>query len=149
MPAGYLAACVTEKLTRLRVLFWAVIIGSVFPDIDMLWFHFVDQGAHHHHGYLTHRPAIWAGVAILGLCLRNFAVSGFGIGALLHMALDTIAGAIAWGWPFSNKSSTFVIVQPTHDHWLLSFLWHWTFKVEIALSLLALTVFLVRWRNRV
>jgi len=144
LPAGYLAACAVAKLSVSRHLFWAVLVGSVFPDIDMLWFHFVDHGAVHHHGYLTHRPAIWIAVLVMGMLLRNLIIAGFGIGAILHITLDTIAGAVAWAWPFSDVPNTLVEVQPTHDHWILSFLWHWTFKVEIAVTLAALTVFVIR-----
>jgi len=53
------------------------------------------------------------------------------------MALDSIAGSIAWGWPLSAAAYPLVVVHPTHGHWILSFLNHWTFKVEIALTLIA------------
>ncbi len=64
----------------------------------------------------------------------------FSTGGLIHMALDSIAGKISWLWPISDISAPLVVVQATHSHWVASFLSHWTFKVEIVITILALLV---------
>ncbi|MFT5631565.1 MAG: inner membrane protein [Gammaproteobacteria bacterium] len=139
LPGGYLVARTLWRDTP-RAIMVAALIGSVLPDIDLLWFYFVDQRAVHHHEYITHRPAVWAALAAIGTVFHKPITLALGVGGLVHMALDSIAGAIAWGWPFSDVSRPLVVVPATHDHWVNSFLNHWTFQVEIALTLLALFV---------
>ncbi|MEL6887211.1 MAG: metal-dependent hydrolase [Pseudomonadota bacterium] len=146
LAAGYLAAR-GLAVVGAAALFGGVLIGSVLPDIDMLWFALVDQGRVHHHNYLTHRPVIWAGLLCVGLLLRRTSVTGVALGALLHLALDSIAGKIAWAWPVSEVAAPLVVVPATQAHWVMSFIFHWTFAMELALCALALGVF-VRTRHR-
>ena len=144
LPAGYLAAVGLSRFLPSRALFLGVVIGAVLPDIDMVWFLLVDS-SYHHHALLPHRPIVWALVLGAGLALGRRFVTGVGLGGLLHVALDTTLGQIAWGWPFSERYWTLIEVQPTHSHYLLSFANHWTFQVEIALLTAAFVVF---WRRR-
>ena len=141
LPAGYLLAKSPVVARASRTVFWGVLLGSVVPDLDMLLFYFVDQGSTHHHDYLTHRPILWAAVLLVGALFRAGFLIGLGAGGLFHLALDSIAGKVTWGWPFSDVSTTLVTVQATHDHWIKSFLAHWTFKVELVLVAVALIVF--------
>ena len=142
LPAGYLAARTLWPDTA-RTIMIAALIGSVLPDIDMLYFYLIDARSTHHHEYITHRPILWLGVLLAGLFLRRTPIIALGLAALLHMVLDSIVGKIAWGWPISHHAEPFVVVPATHDFWVFSFLTHWTFKVEIAITLLAL---FVAWR---
>jgi inner membrane protein len=147
LPVGYLAACASEPaFGRDRVIWWSLLAGSVVPDLDMLWFFFVDHGAVHHHSYLTHNPNLWLGLLLVGLVLRFRVLIGLGLGAVLHLAMDTIAGAVVWGWAGFGFSGPLVVVPATQDHWILSFLVHWTFGVELVLTAVAL---IVLWRRRV
>lgn len=136
-----------------KLAFAAAMLGAVAPDIDMFWFYLVDDRGHHHHSYLTHRPIIWAGILLAGIMIRIWAsrtgtfLTFFGAGGLVHMMLDSITGEVAWLWPFSDATHPLVIVQATHSHWILSFLNHWTFKVEILITVIALIVFVVTWRR--
>ncbi|MFY0680784.1 MAG: metal-dependent hydrolase [Thalassovita sp.] len=142
LPAAYLL--VKPFQNRLsRIAFAAGLLGSVLPDVDLLLFYFWDAKAFHHHEYLTHRPILWALVFLIGLLVRpslprlGAPVAMLGLGGLIHMVLDSIAGAIAWGWPLSEATTTMVHVPATHDHWILSFLTHWTFLNEVLICLLA------------
>ncbi len=150
LPGAYLIfRTATPSLTGYA--FAAAMIGAVAPDVDILWFYLVDSRAHHHHEYLTHRPILWVGIVVLGLLLSVFArrsgtvLAFFGAGGLVHLMLDSITGKVAWLWPFSDVSHPLVTVQATHSHWILSFLNHWTFRVEIAIALIALWVW---WHSR-
>jgi inner membrane protein len=60
------------------------------------------------------------------------------------MALDSIAGQIAWGWPATHHAAPLVAVPATQDWWVMSFLLHWTFTVELVICAAAL---LVWWRG--
>ncbi|MGR3712467.1 MAG: metal-dependent hydrolase [Shimia sp.] len=142
LPAGYLAAKSAKAAGASTVVFWGVLVGSIAPDFDMLWFHLVDNRSTHHHEYVTHRPIVWAALLLIGLMLRRSLIVAIGLGALFHLVLDSIAGQVSWGWPFFGGATTLVIVQATHDHWIKSFMAHWTFKVEIAITLLATLVFI-------
>ncbi|MTH98643.1 metal-dependent hydrolase [Roseibium sp. RKSG952] len=136
-----------------KLAFAAAMLGAVAPDLDMLWFYLVDNRAHHHHAYLTHRPIVWVALLFAGLALRLFypkagtVLAFFGAGGVVHMALDSIVGKIAWAWPYSDYSQPLVVVQATHSHWILSFLNHWTFAVELAITALAIALWLWRRRN--
>lgn len=150
LPGAYLVFRTTTPGLD-KAAFAAAMIGSIAPDIDLLWFYFVDNRSHHHHEYLTHRPLLWLGILTLGLLLRlrfpraGLITAAFGAGGLVHMTLDSIVGEVAWAWPISEFTHPLVVVQATHSHWILSFLSHWTFKIEIAVTLLAAYVW---WTSR-
>lgn len=144
VPTAYLMTCLSRRLDRYRL--W-VLVGAVLPDADMIAFHALASTTHHH-SFLTHRPAVWLlllGIALLA-CLR-WRVAGvvaLSIGALSHLALDSVTGRIAWGWPVWQIAQPRVEVPATQDWWVLSFVLHWTFLVELALCGLAL---ILRWRR--
>ncbi|KIC50455.1 hypothetical protein [Tateyamaria sp. ANG-S1] len=145
LPAGYLLASALDRsFFRDPVMFWAIMAGAVVPDLDMLWFHVVDGGAVHHHTYLTHDPTLWAAILFFGLVLTSRLLIGVALGALLHMVLDTIAGPVSWGWGDFSFSGPLVIVPPTQDHWVMSFVLHWIMLIELALWGIAGVVFVMR-----
>lgn len=147
LPAGYILAPGAQRAGASRALFAGILIGSLAPDLDMLWFLFVDHGSIHHHDYITHRPLFWAIVLALGLVMRQGLVIGTGIGGFFHLCLDSIAGKVTWGWPVFDTPTTLVIVPATQSHWILSFLLHWTFAVELAVTAFAAWLFM-RTRRR-
>ena len=77
------------------------------------------------------------------LKVKNLSVLTFGvwIGVILHLLLDTIAGQIRWAWPFSNQAIQLVDIPPTHTWWVMSFIFHWTFCLEVGLIIIALLLF--------
>ncbi|WP_299688447.1 hypothetical protein [uncultured Tateyamaria sp.] len=93
---GYLLAHTLDRgFDRDPVIWWGIFAGAVLPDIDMLWFFFVDGGKVHHHHRATHNLTLWTGVLFAGFALSSRVLTGCGLGAGLHMMLDTIAGAIS------------------------------------------------------
>lgn len=151
LPGAYLIfRVVTPRIERMA--FTAAMLGAIAPDLDMLRFYFVDGRAFHHHEYLTHRPILWTGLLLCGVLIgmrsRRIGVplAFFGAGGLVHMLLDSIAGKIAWAWPVSDFAAPLVVVPATQSHWILSFLSHWTFAVELGITVLALVLW--RWRPR-
>lgn len=149
LPAGYLAT--TLALDRLEVdaaqrkkLLAVGLVCSVLPDVDTLYFYLVDA-SRHHHSLLPHQPLFWLALAGGALLIARAARSSFAARAawigggnlLLHLALDSIAGRIQWGWPFSEAYLTLVAVPARYDSWILSFLTHWTFALELAVVVAA------------
>ncbi len=147
VPVGYIAAKLSQPYVT-SAFFWGLLCGSALPDAHMLWFHLVDAGQTHHHTYLTHRPALWLALFGLGWIARDTFVRGLAIGALLHLALDSLVGQIAWAWPLTDHSAPFVIVPSTQDWWVMSFVLHWTFAIELVLLCLAMVIFCLSHRKR-
>lgn len=150
LPAGYLVA----SRARDRWTWAAILVGSIAPDVDMLWFYLVDEGRVHHHAYATHWPITWALFAFIGVALRKSiagrAFVGLGVGGLLHMMLDTFVGDVRWLAPISERAFHLVEVHAVSgQHWVLNFVLHWSFTVEVAVVLSAALLFAKRWRNRV
>ncbi|TAK03357.1 metal-dependent hydrolase [Patescibacteria group bacterium] len=145
LPAGYLLTRWIQDRTKVRSFLWIGLVASIFPDIDILYFYFIDHRQTLHHEYWTHVPIVW--LAILGVCaslallLRNRkAMVIVGIvfsNIMLHFVLDTFVGGIAWLYPFSDKVSFLVTVPATQAFWVWSFLLHWTFLAEIAIIVAA------------
>ena len=157
LPAGYLAA--TAALDRLavparqrRALLATALVVSVAPDLDVIAF-YAAGGGEHHHAYPPHWPLAWAALTAAGLGAaavrrsRFLAVATLFLGgaALLHLSLDSIAGAVRWAAPFSAQETTLVDVPARHSHWIRSMVLHWTFAVELALTAVAGAVW---WRRR-
>lgn len=143
LPAGYLITKLAKtRCGSSRQLAAAALVGSVFPDIDLLYFYLVDHARTLHHHYLTHLPAFWLCVCALGGWSRAGRV--FLLGVLVHLVLDTIAGGVLWLWPFSHSNVVFVDVPARYDWWVWNFIFHWTFLFELALWLAAAHLWRIR-----
>lgn len=144
LPAGY----VVSKLLAPRfgafgasgcAFIGAGLAGSVAPDLDMLYFHFVDLGRQHHHAYWTHYPAVWLGgllAALAWLLIRNVGQRPalaviFALNGLVHVALDSLVGDIRWLAPLRDDPFALVTVPALHQPWWLNFIVHWTFVLEL------------------
>ncbi len=102
-----------------------------------------------HHSYATHTPLFWAALSVLAVLLARLLewkaekmAAGFFLGVLLHLVLDTVAGGVEWLWPFSTASYVLTDVPARHHPWVLNFLLHWTFGLEVAICVIAGLLFL-------
>lgn len=157
-PSGYLLS--VALLRRLEdvpssptALIAACVLGAVAPDVDLAYFYFIDHRQTLHHHYFTHWPlfwlaltalsgATWAALSRLQLDPKAaFLTVVFCLGALLHMALDTVAGYVLWLAPFLDTPWAMVKVPALYSHWWLNFVLHWTFLLEIAICLWSWCVF--------
>lgn len=89
--------------------------AAVLPDLDMFWFHFVNDCQNLHHDFVFHWPLFWMALASL----------------LLHLALDRVM----WLAPFSDQTVSLIEIPARHDWWVWSFMRHWLFAVEIAMAI--------------
>jgi inner membrane protein len=148
LPAGYILSTLSEvRLARGQVSrnAWitAGMLGAIFPDLDLFYFYLFDGRAHHHHTYLTHYPVVWLGLvafsSLLSYIRNTTQVRGyalllfiFSLSGLVHMVLDTIVGDIWWLAPWISEPYSLFHVQPLHlKHWILSFIFHWSFLAEL------------------
>jgi len=123
----------------------AAVLGGILPDFDMIWFYLIDDRAFHHHRYWVHIPAFWAMVAAVTLPLvtlfaRRFLMAAFAFFAalLVHVCLDTIGGDIMWRWPWSDTFTSLVSVPARYDNWVLNFVLHPVFILELMIWAAAL-----------
>ena len=142
LPSGYVLGRIWPVAP---LVLPAAVLGAVLPDFDMIWFYLIDDRAVHHHRYWVHIPAFWAAIAAIALPLiavltRRYlpAAAVFFAALLLHICLDTIAGDIAWHWPFSQQFTSLVTVPSTHDWWVWNFVLHWVFALEIMIWAVAI-----------
>jgi hypothetical protein len=127
------------------------LVGSILPDFDLIWFYAIDARAFHHHLYWTHMPAFWAVLAVpiwlAGKYLNQpLAALGFLLAIGLHLFLDSLVGGAAWLWPVSAHLFSMAEVPATHANWILSFVFHWSFLLELLIIFSAL--FLAISQNR-
>ena len=159
LPAGYLlsrqliASPLISRSTLGLPLLIAGLIGSLFPDIDLLYFYLIDARQHHHHSYWTHLPITWLLLTpLVWLLIRprrwRPAVLLFGACALLHLLLDSMTGSIAWLCPFDCQGFHLVTVTARHQPWWLNFILHWTFIIELLITLLASVTIVIDRRQR-
>ena len=126
----------------------AALIGAVLPDFDLIWFYLVDDRAVHHHRYWVHVPAFWAMVAgislpLVALLARRYllAAAAFFAALILHVSLDTISGDIMWRWPWSDQFTHLVTIPARWDNWVLNFVLHWVFALELVIWALAIVLY--------
>jgi len=108
------------------------------------WFYLFDDLAFEHHNY-------WATVSAVGLsgiyglpAAHQRATLGFLLAWFSYLCLDSIVGSIMWLWPHSNRFFQLATVEPIHSHFVLSVIMHWSFALELAIWLAALSLFLMR-----
>ena len=158
-PAAYIAAAILHsKLVAARLpaktFICAGLLGGVAPDLDMLYFHLIDQRQHHHHTYFSHWPIAWIGTLILSLILYRqsdrskaaLLASAFCAAGVLHLILDSIVGDIWWFAPLVDQPYALFSVPARFSPWWLNFLLHWSFALE--LGLWAWAVLLYRRRSK-
>lgn len=162
LPAGYLATSLLlgrarpDPGLRRRLLALGMAAG-VAPDLDLLWFYLVDDRRRVHHAYLPHLPlACAAALACAALALwvlrasRAAWIAWMVVAAsvFLHLVLDTTAGGIRWLWPFSDAELVLSHVEARYPNWVMNFVLHWTFALELLIVAAALAAAYLRRRAR-
>lgn len=141
LPAGFILGTVTRGGGRNgRVVMSAALLGSVVPDLDMFYFYFVDDRQTHHHSYITHWPLFWLALGLVVVPLvrwlwpRLTSTAAVFFGAIvIHMGLDSVAAPMHWFKPFDDVAVELVTIPAAYSHWMLSFVLHWTFLLEIVI----------------
>ena len=156
LPAGYIFSKYSLPFFKKhRINPWyfiaAGIAGALTPDLDMLYFYFVDQRQHHHHTYWSHYPIVWFSLLCVSMVWLRWASTKrysvlaliFSFNGFIHMLLDTVVGDIWWFAPFVDKPFALFSVPSVYKPWWLNFILHWTFLLELGICLWALVV----WRR--
>jgi len=149
MPAGYIVSKAIKKQTKYSLIFSSLIF-SIWPDLDLLYFYFFDSTKTFHHTYFPHLPVVMIAAFIITLPLYNvkrfksmriYYVLFF-VNWLIHLILDTFTGGILWLYPISKQQFLFIDIPAVYNHWITSFVLHWSFAIELAIAAVALAVIL-------
>lgn len=116
-PLGYLIArSVVPKLRKLKPsrlqLRWYYVsgfIGGIFPDIDLLYYYFV-EAVFSHRQFITHSFLPYVVIVLLGIGVMlikrwrwiGVCTIAFAVGALSHVVADSVFGIAAWLAPLSD-----------------------------------------------
>lgn len=143
-PAGFiyghlLAKLPVAKQLNKKALYACCILGSLAPDLDLLYFYFSDHRQYNHHTYWSHLPIAWLLMVIFACfvqrldrykCLAWYFIL-FTSSAFFHLLLDTVVGDIWWLVPIYNKPFSLITVPAVYSPWWLNFIFHWTFAFEV------------------
>lgn len=150
LPAGFLltSALTRGRESRSHTLLALGLAGSVFPDLDLLRNFLLDERRVHHHRYWTHLPAWWLAITIALLLVfawrRDPRVRAIAFVFLpnvwLHLVLDTWVGHVAWAWPMDDRFFAVVEVPRQYSWYVWSFVLHWTFLLELAITAAAVAL---------
>ena len=142
LPAGYLLVKALSGKFRpdqAAGLWLCGLTASVLPDIDILLF-YLEGGVRNHRYYPTHWPLFWLALfalSVLTLLLlkRRRAIVYPAImlaGVTLHLLLDIIAAPVFYAAPFSLEDRIQLVRVPAiHSWWLMNYIRHWLFQVEL------------------
>lgn len=156
LPAAYLIGKFIQRrwpqvfkpaapAARATSLAWgALLLGSVAPDFDLLYFYLWSERSFNHHIYPPHVPIVWLATSLLGwLCLYQAPKAWrtvwvmFCIGWWSHLVLDTVAGGIWWLWPWISTPYVWIVLPRRFDHGVLNFLSHPACWMEVIIVVFA------------
>lgn len=155
LPAGYLLTKFLIKQKEVssytkqqhRALLFIGLLGSILPDLDLLYFFLIDNRQHGHHSYWTHIPYYWTTLFLISFVYckmvhaNRFIVTALLVlylNIMLHLVLDTLVGGIHWLYPINQSYLYLVDIQPRFQWWVWNFVLHWTFALELLIILLAM-----------
>lgn len=155
LPAGYLLSKYFKSKSTEYKLSWNMFVliglmGSILPDLDLFYFYLVDERQHQHHSYWSHIPIFWLSIyvftASIFIVIQNkkmVLITTFIFAQIiLHLILDTVSGGILWGYPLSIQYFVLFNVTPQYNWWVFNFILHWSFALEAAIILFALTTYM-------
>ena len=148
MPAGYLVsrliadkAATTAK--EARIIICCGLFASILPDLDLFYFYLIDNRQNLHHSYWPHIPLYWLALfpfAYLATkkwrTIKLATLTAFA-NLFVHLLLDSVAGGIHWGYPITKNLYHLITVPSQYSHWIVNFVLHWSFLIEILIISMA------------
>lgn len=149
--AGYIVTKSFNKIKKDNISYLKYgLIFSILPDLDLLYFYLIDNKNTLHHFYFPHIPAFLLLGCLLIPVLKQLKITSkiiniyslFLINWFVHLVLDTITGGINWLFPFSERLFFLIQIPAKYPHWILSFIFHWSFLIEIGIIIWSIILFL-------
>ncbi|MCI5123366.1 MAG: metal-dependent hydrolase [Candidatus Electrothrix sp. AR5] len=163
-PAGYLVSRCLHKVLSMNtvnttVFLWAGVLGSVFPDLDFLYFYMSDNHPANHRLYWTHLPFFWICVSYVALPMiwkfgnstTRYCSLIFLLNVFFHLCLDSVASRVYWLAPFSYKGYKLFTMhfERVFDFWLWNYMAHPIFwSGEFVIAIIAIIFIVADQRNR-
>jgi len=134
---------------------WIGAFGAIAPDIDMIYFYFIDHRQTHHHKYISHWPVSWLVLSAAFAIWFRFSQKSkiiflsliFCLGGVLHISLDSFVGDIWWFAPFIDKPYALFTIKAIFKPWWLNFFLHWSFAMELFICIWAFILYRRRSGN--
>ncbi|MCL2213318.1 MAG: metal-dependent hydrolase [Oscillospiraceae bacterium] len=146
IPTGYLVAKAMKH--EKKSLIFSSMLFSVLPDLGLIYFYLVSRQVSHR-TWFPHLPVVLLGTFLVTFPFyhikrfekaRPFYVLFF-VNWLVHLVQDSFTEQIRWLYPIVDRGFGLIEIPANFDHWIISFVFHWSFLVEIAIALVALVVF--------
>ena len=154
IPAGYITAKALGQEKKSVIA--SSMFFSVWPDLGLIYFYFFDSRNTFHRHHFPHLPIVMAITFLITLPLyrakffekaRIYYVLFF-LNWLIHFVLDTFTEHIFWLYPFSNAGFRLIEIPANFNHWIISFVLHWSFAVEAAIVTVAVVLFVKARKQR-
>ena len=152
IPSGYVIAKAFKQEKKSVVA--SSLIFSVLPDLGLIYYYLIDNSVSHRH-FFPHLPIVMASVFLITLPLYRMKLFEkmriyyvlFFANWLTHLILDTFTERIFWFYPLSNHGFQLIEIPAVFNHWIISFVFHWSFVAELVIVTFTLILFL-RSRKR-
>ena len=154
-PSGYIVSKIVKRKSNASFVVCSLIF-SLWPDLDLIYYYIFDKAKTFHHTYFPHLPIVLFACFIVTIPLINtvhfkhlkeYYIIFFANWAL-HLILDTFTGGILWLYPFSSKLFALFVIPPTSPNWVVSFILHWSFLIELAIVLSAGALLTYSWKKK-
>ena len=156
---GVLSAYIIDKTrncTRTTLFIWiAGILGSVAPDIDILYVVLIDPTSSHR-GFFTHSLPLyflgflWAYIYIRLSKLPNYfekAALAFSLGTVFHIVSDAIVDYVYPVKPFVNFAYTFRLFPLYKDQGIFSYITSPYMLLELIIIAIGLAILIKNFRK--
>lgn len=160
-PLGYLIAYASQRYwqplvakPQHKLVFWAAAIGGIFPDIDLLYFYFINSSVSHRqlltHSFLTYGLVLLITLLWLRLIpyLKITAISllFFTLGAISHICADMFIGMAAGLAPISNVIFGLISIPWYRDSVFIQYNLTTNFTAELVIIMVAIGTLIRRWK---
>jgi len=148
IPAGYIISKPFNKDKKLSITLSSMIF-SILPDLGLIYFYFFDSTISHR-TFFPHLPIVMLIAFMITFpfyhlkFFEKFRIYYwlFFANWFIHLVLDTITERIFWMYPFSEHGFMLIEIPAVYDHWITSFVLHWSFALEIAIVVVAIVLLL-------
>jgi len=123
------------------------LVFSVLPDLGLIYFYFFNSTISHRQ-FFPHLPIVMLATLIITIPLyrlkffekmRVYYVIFF-VNWFVHLVIDTFTERIHWLYPFRDEGIMLIEIPARYSHWIISFVLHWSFLLELAIIAVALAL---------
>jgi inner membrane protein len=153
LPAGYILTKFMQKKSDIQCCLWLGLLGSIFPDFDIMYLYIAEDTGTFHRQYWTHLPIFWLCITMIFFVTTYFinfnkkVICG-GLFFLMniwgHLILDTTMAPVYWLKPLMAKGFQLfdLNIAPVYASWFFNYMMHPFFLSEITLCIGAIVMWI-------